>query len=353
MREYPKGGHTIRINPAILGTVASFALVFSAVPAQADSDSSLVPTQAVKVPITVSVPISTIRTPGTGGSNGIVEIVVGRSAPLSVMLDTGSVGLRLWSGSHPSMRISNKKINASVGGLKIPGFIGSAPVTLNGVSTTLDVPFQYINTDNPYIDQWKRIGVSGILGIGVGTGDLTNPLVALPGDLGLHWSVHFSGLGIGAKKSGALILGARAPANANMFFQLPPAGSNVNGALLWDDHAANGCWKFGRQPEMCVPTWFDSGFTVMRVKGRQFSRLPTASANQLRPGTRVTLSVPTSSFIGDSFVAGSSASRNLVRVIDSGRATINTGNSVYFEYTVTYNVATGGIYLYKPLPKKG
>jgi hypothetical protein len=76
-------------------------------------------------------------------------------------------------------------------------------------------------------------------------------------------------------------------------------------------------------------------------------------ANQLRPGTRVTLSVPTSSFIGDSFVAGSSASRNLVRVIDSGRATINTGNSVYFEYTVTYNVATGGIYLYKPLPKKG
>jgi hypothetical protein len=40
-------------------------------------------------------------------------------------------------------------------------------------------------------------------------------------------------------------------------------------------------------------------------------------------------------------------------VIDSGRATINTGNSVYFEYTVTYNVATGGIYLYKPLPKKG
>jgi hypothetical protein len=84
------------------------------------------------------------------------------------------------------MRISNKKISASVGGLKIPGFIGSAPVTLNGVSTTLDVPFQYINTDNPYIDQWKRIGVSGILGIGVGTGDLTNPLVALPGDLGLQ-----------------------------------------------------------------------------------------------------------------------------------------------------------------------
>ena len=327
-------------------------LTLTSAPMHADSDDSLVPTQAVKEPITVTVPITTIRPPGTGGSNGIVEIVVGRSTPLKVMVDTGSVGLRLWSGSHPSMNISTKRITTTTGGSTIPGFIGAAPMSLNGVSTTLDVPFQYINTSNPYIDQWKRAGVAGILGIGVGTGDLTNPLVALPGDLGLHWSVHFADLASSSTKPGALILGALAPTNANMFFQLPSAGSNVNGALLWDDHAANGCWKFGTQREVCVPTWFDSGFTVMRVKGRDFSRLPTTGANQLRSGTRVTLSVPSSSFVGDSFVAGSTASKNLVRVLDSGKATINTGNSVYFEYTVTYNVATGGLYLYKPAPKK-
>jgi hypothetical protein len=82
-----------------------------------------------------------------------------------------------------------------------------------------------------------------------------------------------------------------------------------------------------------------------------FSSLPTAARKQLRPGTRVGLAAGSSAFTADTFRAGNTASRNLARVTPSGKPTINTGNSFYFEYTVTYNVATGDIYLSKP-PRK-
>lgn len=310
------------------------------------------PTEAAKTPITVGVPIRTINTPGTSGQSGIVEMQVGSSAPMSVMLDTGSVGLRLWSGVRPGMTMTAKRVSSTTGGANVRGLLGSAPMTIGGVTTTVDVPLQLINTSNPYINGWKARNISGILGIGVGSGELTNPLVAMPGELGLRWSVHFTrNTADTSGRVGALILGAAPPGNADMHFRLPYVGVNVNGARLWDDHAANGCWTFGTAREYCVPTWFDSGFTVMRVKGRMFSSLPTAAGKQLRPGTRVGLAAGSSAFTADTFRAGNTASRNLARVTPSGKPTINTGNSFYFEYTVTYNVATGDIYLSKP-PRK-
>jgi hypothetical protein len=212
-----------------------------------------------------------------------------------------------------------------------------------------------INTSNTYIASWKRLGISGILGIGVGNGQLTNPLVALPGELGTTWSVHFSRTSAqkGSDK-GALVLGARPTGNADLHFVLPYLGVNINGAQLWDDHAADGCWTFGGGREYCVPTWFDSGFTVMRIKGREFSRLPktpVGSVKELRSGTQVSLAAGSSAFSGAEFVAGKTASRNLARITATGSSTINTGNSFYFDYTVTYNVVTGDIYLTKP-PRK-
>lgn len=310
-------------------------------------------TESAKTPVSVRVPVRTISTPGTSGQSGIIDVRVGQSEPLSVMLDTGSVGLRLWSGARSGITITKKPVSSPIGGENIPGIVGAAPMMIGGVSTTIDVPLQLINTNSPYINGWKARGVSGILGIGTGSGALTNPLVALPGDAGLRWSVHFTrDTRDTTGREGALILGAPAPTNADMHFALPYLGVNANGAKLWDDHAANGCWTFGRAKEYCVPTWFDSGFTVMRVKGREFSGLPTTGASQLKSGTQVGLAAGSSAFIADTFVAGSTASLNLVRVVPRGKAGINTGNAPYFEYTVTYNVVTGDIYLSKPARKR-
>lgn len=362
----PKAGViVVRLNKATalgsaVGLLVASLLAFA--PASAEtlpSDGTpQPPTESAKTPVTVVVPVRTISTPGTSGQSGIVDMRVGSSAPISVMLDTGSVGLRLWSGARPGMTMTTKKVTSATGRENVPGLLGSAPMSIGGVSTTLDVPLQLINTTNPYINGWKARGISGILGIGVGDGDLTNPLVALPGDLGLRWSVHFTrNTADTSGREGALILGAKPPGNADMHFRLPYLGVNVNGARLWNDHAADGCWTFrsSRQArksrEYCVPTWFDSGFTVMRIKGRIFSSLPRGTGKQLRSGTRVGLAAGSSAFTGDTFTAGKRASRNLARVTPKGKATINTGNSFYFEYTVTYNVSTGDLYLSKP-PRK-
>lgn len=336
------------------GATALLSVFVIAVPfaAVAHADDSAVQTQAAREPVTVSVPVRTIDTPGRSGQSGIVEITVGRSAPMAVMLDTGSVGLRLWGGRPAGAKVSTQRISTDIDGSRVPGLVGRAPMTLSGVTTTLDVPFQLITTDSSYIQQWKSQGVVGILGIGVGSGALTNPLVALPGSLGLRWSVHFArdAADTGGRR-GALILGAEAPADATMHFSLPYIGLNVNGARLWDDHAADGCWKFGAGPLQCVPTWFDSGFTVMRVKGREFSQVPQTATNLVRPGTPVRLSAGGSAFVGHRFAAGDAGSRNLVRVIPRGGATINTGNSFYFDFTVTYDVVVGDLHLSHPSRK--
>ena len=82
----------------------------------------------------------------------------------------------------------------------------------------------------------------------------------------------------------------------------------------------------------------------MRVKGRVFKGLPQGNTGLLKSGTRVELAAPGSAFVAHKFVSGNQESRNFVRVIPAGVGTINTGNSFYFDYTVTYNVAIGYIY---------
>jgi hypothetical protein len=335
---------------SVLVSLVACALLGSAVaPAiAADSDTDNYPSRAVTAAVTVKVPIRTIDTPGTNGQSGIVEIRVGNSAPFAVMLDTGSVGLRVfpgaWGSKPTSVKLSSKKITTTSAGQNFKGAIGKASVAFSGVRTTIPVPFQYVNSSNPYIGLWTARNVYGILGIGTGKGDLTNPLVALPGSLGLRWSVKFERkIGV-VGRLGALVLGAEAPSKTVMDFELPSLDKNVNGALLWDDQEAQGCWRFGNTPEWCGDTWFDSGFTKMRVKGLIFKRLPRGANGLLRTGTRVELAAPGSAYVAHRFVSGNQASRNYVRVIPAGVGVINTGNSFYFDYTVTYNVAIGQIY---------
>ncbi len=287
----------------------------------------------------VSVPIRTIDTPDRSGQNGIVSIRVGSSKSMSVMLDTGSVGLRLWDGKP-------------AGAVMTSASLGSASFVIGGVRSTAAVPFQLINTDSNYIKQWKSKGIAGILGIGVGRGPIANPLSLLPGSLGTRWSVHFardrsSSSSSGVPGSGALVLGAHAPGSAIMNFQLSSQGQSSSGVLLWDDRAADGCWTFGAgsRAEQCVPTWFDSGFTVMRIKGKSFASLPTIAGDLLRPGTVVSVAAGSSAYVAHRFVAGHIGSRNLARVLSSGRSVINTGNSFYFDYTVSYDIALGKLAL--------
>jgi hypothetical protein len=312
----------------------------------AHADDAHVQSLAAREPVAVSIPIRTINTPDRTGQNGILEIQVGRAAPSSVMVDTGIVGLVLFD-KPTSAKPAGVEATTYLQGNKLPGILFTAPVTIGGVTTTNPVAIQYANTSSTYISQWRNRGISGIIGLGDGDGGrMTNILKSMPGTLGLRWSLHFERTATSrSARQGALVLGAEPPVSPIMHFQLPYLGVDVNGARMWNDHAASGCWKFGTVPEQCVPTWFDSGFTVMRVVGRNFWRVPKTPTDLLRSGTRVKFAAGSSAFYGHEFIAGRQGSRNLARVITKGSPSVNTGNSFYFDYTLTYDQVLGTISL--------
>jgi hypothetical protein len=285
------------------------------------------------VPKPVVIPIQIIDTPARNGQSGVISMKIGSDRSISVIVDTGSVGLRLWEKRPKGMHSS----------------VANAYMTFGGVRTTSRVAYQFVGSTSTSVQQWKAQGVDGILGIGTGNATLTNPFMSLPNRLARSWSVHFAR--DRNQPLGQLILGAVAPRDAILNFQLPRLSGDVGQPSLWDDRAARGCWTFSTPRTYCVPTLFDSFTNVMRIKGREFSGLPTNGQNELRVGTRVTLAVEGNAYIGSSFAAGKEGSRNLARVDPTGESTINSGNAFFFTHVVTYNVTTGDIHLHKPTQK--
>jgi len=338
-----------RAAAVVTATMATVGLIL-ATPAQADDAPLNGGEAAISQPVEIDIPVPTVAAPGREGMNGVMEITVGRSAPFLVMVDTGSVGLRVfpgaWGPQPRGVSLTKESMTTSSAGTNLKGFLGKASMTIGGVTTTRPIGFQYVNSSAPIVRGWAAKRVYGIIGIGTGRYQLSNPLSALPGEAGARWSLHLGGNPITRQSGmGHLILGAAEPEDADASFALPPLGPNGYGALLWDDHKAPGCWTFGRTRVQCIDTWFDSGFHPMRVKGAVFSRVPVTAAKQVRAGTSVSLADAGSAFNFWEFRAGRTDSWNKVRLVSDGRAAINTGNAPYFKYVVTYDVVRGLISL--------
>ena len=311
-----------------LSAIAGMVIV-SAVPAQAEPAS----VSAATAPPTVTIPITMGKAPLSDGANGLVRIRLGSGKPFLVMLDTGSVGLRVFPGGWSG---------------DVSGGFATAPFSIGGVKTTENIKFQVAPTTSKYISAWRLQGVFGILGVGVGRSPLTNPLALLPRQLGQRWSIHFVRTPASdPQRQGALVLGATIPGNAQATFPLTSQGAADNGVRYWADHKAQACWTIGRTANTCVDTWFDSGFHLTRVKGSAFADVPTTSrSGVVRTGTPVTMSAPGAAFSVWSFRAGQTLSRNVIEIFSNkGRSSINTGNVPYFDYTVTYDVNRGFISL--------
>lgn len=305
----------------------------------------------------VRVPVTTVSSSLQDGLNGTIVIRLGKSQPFRVMLDTGSVGLRLFPAA-PQVGIGKKETQTDLpNGDRVRAVVGKAKISIGKTQTTQAITYQRIPQTNPWINGWQNQNVLGILGIGLKDSAVPNPLRYLPGKQGLVWSVKFSRAGVGS-----LVLGDSIPTNSLMHFPLPVDGNQSvgNPENVWNDHAAPGCWTFqtpGRKVvvervEYCVNTWFDSGFPIMRIKGAQFKALKLTPTQALVPDTEVRLAAPGSAFAPATFRASDQGSRNTTRVADVGRSVINTGNSFFFDYRVYYSVATGDIYLTKDVSEK-
>ncbi len=338
----PRPAVSLAVGIAATATILAGGVSAAAAPSDASA------TVARPTPVTVQIPVRAMQTPGRNGENGTILMRVGSSAPIRVIVDTGFSGLLLfpgvWDKTPAGVRIGKQTGSVRApNGKRIPGVLGSAKMSFSGVTTTQRIPFLSSNTPNAYLKQWTKMGVYGLLGVGTkGGATMVNPFTALPGVLGRQWSIHFSRT---KGTAGAVTLGAGPPPDARMSFPLPYIGTNSVGAPLWNDQSATGCWSFAGKPEVCGATWFDAAFTLMRVKGSQFAALPTDKRGYLTTGTEVTLAAPGAAFIGHSFKAGSRASRNLVKVIANGDPLINTGNSFYFDYTLSYDLIIGRVSL--------
>lgn len=351
--------HHPSLGPHVRSSIrlATSALVLiGMVGVMAPSAATAIPSRlgiAQDVPLTVKVPIRTVVAPDLEALNGVVDVRLGDSAAFPVMLDTGSVGLRVfpgvWSKTPRSVKLTSTRVVLGTGSRSTTGTLGSAPITIGGVTSTRPVIFQVVPTSSPYIEQWLAMGVYGILGVGTGSSPVPNPLSALPAGAGRHWSIHFTRpVAQRTVALGSLVLGALPPADASATLVLPPEGPNADSVPLWNDHEAKACWTFGHLKEQCVGTWLDSGFHFLRAKGAVFSRVPTQRGDLVRSGTPITMAASGSGFATWRFVAGTTPSRNVAKVLPKGRAGINTGNAPFFEYTVTYDIEQGLISLSTP-----
>ena len=347
------------LRGSIAAVVAGALLVLPIAPVRADEEAEAVGTAAAREPASVSVPLRLLNG-ARGGQIALAQIRVGRSAPIPVLVDTGFTGLVLfpnaWTTTPGGVSLGRTAAKATIAsGIKVPALQGQATVTMNGVSSVVPVPFAFTTASNPILEQWKRTGARGLMGIGLkGSETMVNPLTTMPGELGLRWSVHLNRtVGSGGARVGSIVLGADSPADPTMSFPLAPLGTDVNGARLWNDQSIIACWKVGPRPERCVPTVFNMLETTMRLRGAAFRGAPLTSTGYLRPGTRVGLASPTSAFTGWTFAAGANGSRNLVQVTKWPNSRVSTGDAIFFDFTVSFNTVTGRIYLSDPIRKAG
>ncbi len=309
----------------------------------------------------VIVPVSVVGGQGSpGGASPIVEVRVGTSEPVPVILDTGSSGLHIFDtavDTRPGagVRVTSQASNITyAGGHRFAGVVASADIFIGSQAAAGPVPFSLVKSASCIVSKPScpaaggmagfeaKTGADGIMGIGTqhSRGPVTSPILAMPGSLGQSWSVHLSGT------TGTLVLGARAPQGATIVatFQMKPLAS-VGGRSLWNDSALPLCTTIGAA-RACTPALFDTGTPSFEVSGREFGALPTTSASgQVQSGLRATVAQKGGATPFWTFTTGTAKSKDLVRIKSSQGSYVIAGVQAFYSFTVHYDDQLGTIAL--------
>jgi Protein of unknown function (DUF3443) len=305
------------------------------------------------------VPVSVLDGQGTAeGARPTVEVRVGNGNPVPVLLDTGSSGLHIFDtavatgpGSGVTLTAQPADITYS-GGHRFVGVVANAVVTIGSTATKLAVPFAYVEqafciASQPTcpasggIPGYEQSGTYGILGIGTQSsgGGITSPILGMSGALGKKWSLHLSGT------SGALTLGAHLHARRSIAsIQMTQTGSSA-GKALWADGSLPLCVSVGPASE-CVPGLFDSGTYTMQISGPVLDQSPTTpGTDHVEAGTPVAVALSGAAAPFWTFAAGITKSEDLLTVKTDRGPFVNTGVQAFYDFTITYDDATGRILL--------
>ncbi len=309
----------------------------------------------------VVVPLSVAGAPGTqGGVSPMVEVSVGAAQPVPVILDTGSSGLHIFDDAvdaTPGAGVSVTSQGANItyaGGHRFIGVVASAVVAIGSQATAGPVAFSLVNSASCIASKptckaaggiagfEAKTGAHGILGIGMQSsrGPVTSPILAMPGTLGVSWSVHLSGA------TGTLVLGAQVPPSVTtaVTFKMNPLGT-TGSRTLWNDSSLPFCTTIGTT-QACTQGLFDTGTPSFQVSGPVLGALPTSAASgQVQSGLAVSVVQRGALTPFWTFTTGTDKSQDLVRINAGLGPYVNTGVQAFYAFTIHYDDQQGTIAL--------
>lgn len=300
-----------------------------------------------------------------------IDVTVGDNAPIPVVLDTGSVGLRVFTGEIDTAAADGVHVGSATDqvafadGSVWSGRVATARLGIGGLTTAGPVPFELVEKvgcepgragcpSAGGLAAVEGYSAFGVLGVGLGgpaAGDpALNPLTALPGVYGRIWTIDLAQYGGSNEVAGTLTLGDGPPvAGSSVVLHLAPLGS-ASGVPLWDDQPTL-CWTIGRQ-RTCQPTVFDSGADYVVVGSADYGG-PTTSLGSGEPDIveqvePVSLSLPGSATAFYSFDSGASPGTSAVAVQPGRVPVLNSGCQAFFDLVFRYDVTAGTITVVNP-----
>ncbi len=298
----------------------------------------------------------------------IIDVTIGQSHTVAVLLDTGSVGLHIFASAAsastwPGVKVwSQGETVETLDGTLLTGPVASATLRFGSLKTTKPVPFQLIEAtrcSNSGLgiscqtgsdeDALEAVGADGIMGIGLdgpAPGDpVTNPLLSLPGKFGRIWTVDMTNAGTG--ENGELVLGPPLLRHPLVRLSLNSMGSS-DGEPTWNDEPEL-CWAIG-QYHLCGPTILDSGSSFADIGSPHLyvHAVSLPGLPRLVNGDQaVSISLPGHSAAFWSFdVTGPGP--GAVSVADVRWPFLDTGEGVFLAFEVQYDNAAGTIAVANP-----
>jgi hypothetical protein len=303
----------------------------------------------------VSVPITTVSVPTSGGSSSyvIVHISVAGGPEVPVQLDTGSAGLVI-SSSDVGKQAKTTSTVMPIGYVAgtVTGKLAHGSVKIGGLSTRSSTGFVEAPASSAFMASEKKDhGVDGILGIAMGSEDQANsswfsPLLQLPSPYWKGATLHVATSG-----TGSLILGPVSPAAGGvslpMLATTPPA--TYPGGVPAYQKDVMLCWTAGPGSALCGTTDMDLGSPNLLLDPAGVPNAPVVQSVVVRSGTPMAVSSPGGVTLW-SFPAADSLSPTLVQLLTQGYTTYNTGIGFFFTHTIAYDVAGGQFLISAPSP---
>jgi hypothetical protein len=234
---------------------------------------------------TTSIPITIGAKDKAGDAGILVKVRIGNDpAPVSVILDTGSVGLRVLSGAVPSgayQTTDTPDTTVLRDGTTLTGQQATAVVAIGDAVTPLPIALQVVDQVSCATTQPNCVGaagtsafidagVAGILGIGLHSvsDEILSPMVQLD-----PWLQTYSiDIGSGAT-TGTFTVGVGVGTlSTASFVQLDPdmPSWNATGGPTWADDNVAVCWELFQSPDAtpcATPTVLDTGTPNVQFAG--------------------------------------------------------------------------------------